>query len=176
MAEKHIIDPDGDCVLRLQRVVTIASENKGVTGEDEGARDLDIDVENANTVDDDSTAESSKALTELHDVVLLVSSKHMMLASPVFKAMFQHRFREGEELHQTGMVVVSLPEDNPDKFLMLVNIIHCRGADVPLKISPEDLCDLAILVDKYEMHSAVKFVSNVWVLAWRKRILQLQYR
>ncbi|KAB8301315.1 hypothetical protein EYC80_003196 [Monilinia laxa] len=171
MSEGNIIDPDGDCIFCLQRVVKTSTESERIEEENEAAQDLDANIENLRILDDDdddeSIAESSKTINQLQEVKFLVSSKHMMLVSPVFKAMFRHKngFKEGEELHAAGIVNVSLPDDNPDAFLMLVNIIHCLDAEIPLVINLQRLCDFAVLVDKYRMHGAVRILSSIWIEA-----------
>lgn len=88
-----------------------------------------------------------------------------MLVSPVFKAMFRYPngFKEGKKLHTTGLINVPLPDDNPDAFLLLVNIIHCLDTEVPLVINLQSLCDFAVLVDKYQMHDAVAIISSIWI-------------
>ncbi|KAI9645549.1 hypothetical protein NHQ30_006291 [Ciborinia camelliae] len=150
MAEQYIIDPDGDCIFHLQRIVEQPSS------ENEWAKNIEIGI-----------AEGSSTTTDIQEVEFLVSSKHMMLASPVFKAMFQHSrgFKEGEELHSTGTVNIELPDDDPDAFLILANIVHCRDSQVPLAMALSDVCYFSILVDKYQMQDAVKIVSCVWIKA-----------
>ncbi|RAL60358.1 hypothetical protein DID88_000134 [Monilinia fructigena] len=161
MSERNIIDPDGDCIFCLQRVVNTYTESERIEVENEAAQDLD----DGDDDDNESILENSKTTAELQEVKFLVSSKHMMLVSPVFRAMFRHKngFKDGEELHAAGIVNVPLPDDNPDAFLMLLNIIHCQDAKIPLAINLQSLCDLAVLVDKYRMHGAVRIVSNIWI-------------
>lgn len=119
--ERLIFDPDGDLRLRLRYI-----EEK----------DEDKEVKNNNTVPflgnfSDTTSESSAepvtepvftpikyGLSELKEgdaikeVEMLVSAKHLMLASPVFYAMFKYNFLEGDTLRSTGRVEVPLPDDD----------------------------------------------------------------
>ncbi|KAF7863214.1 hypothetical protein EAF04_007296 [Stromatinia cepivora] len=163
MAEKHMIDADGDCIFHLQRKtktsIKTSNEHEEVEGEGETQNIYNDEGDQENN-DDESTDE-----VEFEEVIFQVSSKHMMLASPAFKAMFQHTdgFKEGEELHTEGTVHVPLPDDNPDAFLILANIIHCRDAQIPQKLSLSALCDFAILVEKYCMQDAVTIVSFIWI-------------
>jgi hypothetical protein len=59
-------------------------------------------------------------------VNLLVSSKHMILASSVFAAMLKVDYKEGSTLESKGKVEISLPDEEPDLFAILLNIIHGR--------------------------------------------------
>jgi hypothetical protein len=97
-------------------------------------------------------------------VHMLVSSKYMMLASPVFKAMLQTRtFEEGRKLSAAGKVEVPLPEDNPTAFEIVLNIIHGRNKHVPRVLSLELLTSVSLLVDKYQMAEAVECFSDTWI-------------
>ncbi len=99
-------------------------------------------------------------------VHMLVSSKHMMLASPVFKAMLQtSTFEEGRKLNAAGKVEVPLPEDNPTAFEVVLNIIHGRNKLVPRVLSLELLTSVSLLVDKYQMAEAVECFSDTWIRA-----------
>ena len=97
-------------------------------------------------------------------VHMLVSSKHMMLASPVFKAMLQaSTFKEGQTLSAAGKVEVPLPEDDPNAFEVVLNIIHGRNKLVPRVLSLEMLTSVSLLVDKYQMAEAVQCFSDTWI-------------
>jgi hypothetical protein len=98
------------------------------------------------------------------DVHIRVSSNHMMLASPVFKAMLQHgNFKEGRELGTNGSVNVPLPDDNPEAFLVLLHVIHGRNRLVPRQVSMELMTRISNLVDKYQMVEAVEAFSCSWI-------------
>lgn len=98
------------------------------------------------------------------EVHMLVSAKHMMLASPVFRAMLRlDNFKEGKTLQSTGKVEVSLPDDDPAAFAVLLNIVHGRTRKVPRTIDLELLAGISILVDKYQMHEVVEMYSDAWI-------------
>ncbi|PQE27475.1 BTB POZ domain-containing protein [Rutstroemia sp. NJR-2017a BVV2] len=146
--EKHIIDPDGDCFLLLQ--------------EKEKAEFTNVQASIAEN--DDDLIHEPIIIVAKH-VQLQVSAKHLMLASPVFKAMLRDkdRFKEGEELHTTGTVRIDLPDDEPHPFVILMYAIHCQSALVPRDVQTETLYMLALQVDKYQMHNAVKLSSDMWI-------------
>ncbi|PQE15497.1 BTB POZ domain-containing protein [Rutstroemia sp. NJR-2017a WRK4] len=150
--EKHIIDPDGDCFLLLQEKEKSESNNhQASVAEVQEPNDGDLIHEPVTKV--------------AKRVELQVSAKHLMLASPVFKVMLREkdRFKEGEDLHNTGTVRIDLPDDEPLPFRILMNVIHCRSALVPKEVKPKTLYKLALLVDKYQMHDAVNLCSEIWI-------------
>ncbi|KAA8574626.1 hypothetical protein EYC84_003877 [Monilinia fructicola] len=107
---------------------------------------------------------------ELREIHMLVSSKHMVLVSPVFKAMLQwSNFKEGYAAKAHGKVEVPLPDDDPDAMRILVDIVHCHHKDVPRKVKLGLLTHLAVLVDKYQLHDAVQIYSDMWISHAKKR-------
>ncbi|KAJ5041068.1 uncharacterized protein L3040_005623 [Drepanopeziza brunnea f. sp. 'multigermtubi'] len=97
-------------------------------------------------------------------VDMLVSSKHLRLASPVFKAMLQGSFREGQALQSTGKAEVPLPDDDPAAFKILLDIVHGFPSKVPRSVDLSTLANLSILVDKYRMLEVVSvYVKSFWV-------------
>ncbi|KAE9378226.1 hypothetical protein N431DRAFT_328915 [Stipitochalara longipes BDJ] len=141
-------DPDGDLVLVLSRPSNTkkAASEKAAKG---SARPLN------NKRKRGSSAPSAPAV-ELEKVNMIVSSKHMVLASPVFKAMLApESFREGLERNTTGQMEVELPDDDEVVMVVALNIIHGRNRLVPKHVDLDMLAKLAILVDKYQMVEAV---------------------
>jgi len=115
------------------------------------------------TADDSVTnAASEQSKQDNQKSQFLISSKHMMLVSPVFRAMLQPGFKEGTMLQSEGKVEVSLP-DHAGAFTILIDIIHCRLKRVPLKVDLHMLLEIAILVDKYQMYEVVDVFSDIWV-------------
>lgn len=106
-----------------------------------------------------------------HDIVLrlngydlLVSSKVLSLASPVFEAMFKPHFKEGVEHHlQLGEpLILHLPEDDLEATTLFCQITHHRW-DFPRTPSPLCLENLAIFCDKYICASCVTSYGTVWI-------------
>lgn len=84
-----------------------------------------------------NTNNSEEVAPELPDIAvhMLVSSKHMMLASPVFRAMLRpDTFKEGQTLQAAGKLEVSLPDDDPVALVVLLNIIHGQTRKVPRRV------------------------------------------
>ena len=97
---------------------------------------------------------------------LLVSSKVLTLASPVFEAMFNSRFKEGLSHYPTsGKPPIPLPDDNAEAVTILCNAIHYRTNEVPNKLASACLENLAIICDKYDCTSALAPWSAMWLQA-----------
>ena len=62
---------------------------------------------------------NSKDNTASKQIRMRVSSKHLMLASLVFKAKFQGEFKEGNTLRSSGFVEKQLLDDHPAAWLIL---------------------------------------------------------
>ncbi|PVH85234.1 hypothetical protein DL98DRAFT_409677 [Cadophora sp. DSE1049] len=101
--------------------------------------------------------------TEVSDVRMQVSSKHLAMASPVFKAMLAHGFAEGEALRTQGKVEIPLPDDDPEAMAVLLDIIHGRSRRVPREVSVTQLALLAIVIDKYHSHEVAEVYSDIWL-------------
>jgi hypothetical protein len=151
----HSFDSDGDLMLILskpQKTENAASQDatRGTTGPSSNKRKRDVAIQ-------------SIPVTEVEKIRMVISSKHMILASPVFKAMLQPgRFREGLERNAAGHMEVHLPDDN-QAVVIVLNLIHGRNRVVPKQVDLEILTRLATLVDKYQMVEAVESLSDTWI-------------
>ena len=76
--------------------------------------------------------------------------------------MLSRTFQEGNTLHQQGKLEITLEEDDLDAFETIMNIIHHRK-DIPKRLEPWQLANIAVLVDKYEFHDAVRFFMDFWI-------------
>jgi BTB/POZ domain len=92
---------------------------------------------------------------------LLVSSKALSIASPVFKTMFNSRFIEGTMVRSVqNPLKLPLPEDDPDAVAALVESLHFSakrkflGYDVELEVV--QLCD------KYDCTTSLYGLSGPW--------------
>ena len=186
--EIHTFDPDGDLLLILSRptpkeppskcelsadgAIHTPTESEAPGNTEEGATGTAAQEQSTGEEAAGSSAGSFSNPTlggddesegrESDEVVnMLVSSKHMMLASPVFKAMLQRStFKEGTKLSSAGKVEVPLPDDNPTAFIIVLDVIHGRNKRVPRKMDLEMLARISVIVDKYQMAEAVESYSD----------------
>lgn len=88
-----------------------------------------------------------------------VSSKVLSVGSPVFRALFDGRFLEGQNLSSTEPPKLSFTEDNVDAMACLCRRLH--WLEEPLGPIPIDLMfDLAILADKYDCCGVLNFYTG----------------
>lgn len=85
---------------------------------------------------------------------LLVCSKILSVASSVFAAIFSPRFHEAE---------VPLLNDPPLAVETIANILHFRHSLVPTTISFDDLFDIALVADKYDLAPALGPWRQIWL-------------
>lgn len=142
-SETLIFDPRGDVVLILER-------KPG---------------DSPATADSSTTEGSSSGIDALPSkpVNMLVSSGHMSLASTVFAAMLKPHFLEGSTLKSKGRVEISLPDDEPDMFTILLNIVHGRTKKVPRQFNLRQLTEISVLVDKYQMQEVAGAFVEIWI-------------
>ena len=96
---------------------------------------------------------------------LLVSSKVLSLASPVFAPMLKGPFKEGikPKLTSNEPSAISLPGDDADAFILLCNIVHFRSEVIPQKLDISCLEKITIICDKYQCTGAVTSYSILWI-------------
>lgn len=101
-------------------------------------------------------AESITQQTEPEDdeIHYLVSSRHLMLASPWFKRLLStEEYAEGSK-ESDGLYHIPASEWDEQALLILLNIFHVRTRQVPATVSLEMLAKIAVLVDYYELENA----------------------
>lgn len=161
--EREIREDEEEENGEFQGDVAVTPESNGVdvVNEVDSTSDESQDLALYASHEEDTLSQGKGPHTLVH---MLVSSKHLMLASPVFKAMLQPgSFEEGRKLSAAGKVEVPLPEDDPTAFEVVLNIIHGRNKLVPRVLSLELLTSVSLLVDKYQMAEAVECFSDNWI-------------
>ncbi|EFR04839.1 hypothetical protein MGYG_07842 [Nannizzia gypsea CBS 118893] len=141
--EVHRLDPNGEVTLLMTRFVQYTDDG-------------------SNCQDPEDSCEMEANSPHEEEISICVSSRHLILASPVFRAMLEHRFGESQALRAVGSVEIPLPDDDPDAFLIVLNIIHGHLRQVPLQVDLQMLTQLAILVDKYELHERTEVFAGFW--------------
>ncbi|KAG6207398.1 hypothetical protein E4U35_001011 [Claviceps purpurea] len=103
------------------------------------------------------------------EVKFRLSSRHLALASPVFKAMLNRPWRwraPSSDWSENGCPVrceLTVADWDDELFLMLMNIIHGRNALVPLSIDLTTLMKMSILVGHYQCQEVTQFVVGLWI-------------
>lgn len=101
-----------------------------------------------------------------------VSSPHLALISPVFKAMLQRdNYQKGATLQSEGCVEIQLPDDDPKAFTVMLNILYFRHKSVPDTINLHDLVQITVLIDKYQVvPESVEVYTTKWLSSLQKRM------
>ncbi|KAF4209119.1 hypothetical protein CNMCM8927_007486 [Aspergillus lentulus] len=165
----HILDPDGDLVLvfsvtNRQTVIlngNIAQEpSKQVTAADSQTSGSSNQPAAAEQI---GQQETSKDANEDQQVHVRVSSKHLALASPVFRRMLSGPWQEAQNLAAGDRSEIETECWNVGAMLILMNIIHGRGPKVPREITLNALAEIAVLVVYYECYEAVDVMAEIWM-------------
>lgn len=108
-------------------------------------------------------------LLEEGTVQFQVSSSVLCLASPVFHAMLgaNGKFKESKSLRERKdgepPTEITLRDDNADALAVIFRILHHQHDSVPKSLSEENLWQIAILVDKYDLREATKLWVDLWI-------------
>ncbi|EFE32510.1 uncharacterized protein ARB_00695 [Trichophyton benhamiae CBS 112371] len=94
-----------------------------------------------------------------------VSSKHLALASPVFKSILSTSWPESATITEKGSVVVSADGWDVKAFKLFLRILHCQHNLIPRKVSIEMLAKIALITDYYECKFVLAFFSEAWIRA-----------
>ncbi|VUC21287.1 unnamed protein product [Clonostachys rosea] len=100
---------------------------------------------------------------------LVVSSKVLSVASPVFKAMFCGEFSEGARLaakEGPAPFQLPLPDDDGDAMLLLCKLLHFAIDDVPDLPGLDLLAKLAEVCDRYQCTAVLRHCGNCWARNW----------
>ena len=121
----------------------------------------DGDHPNDGPPEPDNDTSTDYSSVEQGEVRIRLSSKHLTLASPVFKKMLQGPWRESTV--SSGCQTVDASEWDVETTLILMNILHSRVRSVPRTISLEMLAKIAVLVDYYECYEALELFVDIWI-------------
>ncbi len=129
-------------------------------------------AENIDELDDD------EAYSLGQPVHMIVSSKHLIKVSDSFKAMLRSKYGkfEGVEiLRSQGRITVTLPDDDADAFIVLLNIIHGSMKKVSRRVNLELLTKFTILAMKHQMLEVTETFSDMWIKELAKKTLPETY-
>ncbi|CAG7561754.1 unnamed protein product, partial [Fusarium equiseti] len=96
------------------------------------------------------------------EVEMLVSGKHLELASSIFKTMITGPFVEGK-VNSAGIRQITASNWDPEAFKIILNIIHGYHRDVPRSLSLEMLAKVTMIVDYYECNECVELYIDMWL-------------
>ena len=116
-------------------------------------------------IDDDGDV-----LVQTKSKELLVSSKILALASPVFKAMFNSNFLEGNTVRSVqDPLNLPLPDDDPDALAVLFHALHFSSKRTFLNLEANLQLLVARLSDKYQCTASISGESERWLRSLSER-------
>ena len=102
---------------------------------------------------------------------ILVSSKILGLASPVFSAMLNSVFKEGQVSRSSQHPLnLPLPDDDPDALAGLFRAWHFSAQRDQLFPSIDTQLEMAVLADKYDCAISIQITGKYWLLTARDEI------
>lgn len=64
---------------------------------------------------------------------------------------------------EDGCFKISTENWDSEAMLIVLRAIHNRTKDIPRKVTLEMLCNIAMLVDYYELQDSLQFYGSVWI-------------
>jgi len=148
------IDPNGDTLLKLKDIrwelpqwideATRFAPPVDVTG-------LALEDTEAEVADEDDQR------TEPEEVHFLVSSRQLRLVSTYFDAMFKRDFAESVADSTDGKYHIWATEWNPEALEWLMKVAHARSPGVRSYYNIDELVQMALIVDYYDIHELPYF-------------------
>lgn len=172
----HVMDPAGDVVLTLVwfkggSSVPSNSDNSsthstcspdGSEGSDSPSspepEDPDRDEVGASV---EQQAEGSE-LPERQSTTFRLSSRHLILASPVFRAELTGGWKEGI-VSDNGDRHLLLEGFDPKALEIVLDVIHGRYRRIPKTISLETLVGVATIAHYYGVHEPLQLLAPIWI-------------
>jgi hypothetical protein len=106
------------------------------------------------------------------DIVLVVGEDHaqihassqlLCVASKPFSKMLGPHFKEGQPHAASTEKEIPLPADKPSAIRIMCNIIHHQIDGTGPVPTAAELCDLAIVADKYDCTRATGLAAKAWI-------------
>ncbi|KAM0376583.1 hypothetical protein ACHAPY_007128 [Fusarium culmorum] len=126
-------------------------------------------------VQDWDYGETCQLPLEKIDIRMLVSGKHLELASPIFKAMLTGPFTEGTT-DSSGVRRITASDWDPQAFYIVLSIMHGYHRDVPRSISLDLLVKVAIVVNYYDCLESVEVYTDIWLEAFESELPEVYGR
>ncbi|RKL37918.1 hypothetical protein BFJ72_g7378 [Fusarium proliferatum] len=93
---------------------------------------------------------------------MLVSGKHLELASPIFRTMVTGPFAEGKA-DSSGFRLITASDWDPEAFKIVLTIMHGYNRDIPKSLSLEMLVKVAMIVNYYDCLESVELYADIWL-------------
>jgi hypothetical protein len=101
-------------------------------------------------------------------VTFLVSSYHLILASPVFKAMLNGGWHEGNK--KDGRFRIRAEDWDVEALTIAMNILHSHYRRVPKTVTLKMLAKISVIVDYYKIQEAFQPMVLLWMPSLESRM------
>ncbi|KAH7029903.1 uncharacterized protein B0I36DRAFT_412376 [Microdochium trichocladiopsis] len=122
----------------------------------------DLEINGDKHIACDSTAPSEHSGSG--GLRLLVSSKHLCLASSTFRLMLSGPWLEGSKT-ETGNRTVQASDCDAEALVIVLDIMHGKHFAMPQTVDLELLANIACVVDYYDCHEVVEPFVDQWIKA-----------
>lgn len=156
----NTMDPDGDVILKLEYPNDpFALDSDSALSKYERPSSILFSPQNAK----EELGEADKT----EPITFRVSSRHLALASPVFKSALTGGWKES--IKTEGEFQIDSQGWDTTALTIFLNTIHCQYRQVPRSLELEMLAKVAVIVDYYAAHQAMEILSSAWVdnLRWQ---------
>ncbi|KAK4161741.1 hypothetical protein QBC43DRAFT_346431 [Cladorrhinum sp. PSN259] len=159
----YTVDPDGDVILKLEYPNDpFAPEGGGTPARTQkpNSNALAKGDSSLNTSSSQVIAKPKEADTT-EPVTFRVSSRHLILASPVFKSALTRGWKES--VKTKGEFRISSQGWDATALGIFLNAIHCQYKQVPRLLELEMLAKVAVIVDYYAANQAMEILGPIWI-------------
>ncbi|KAG4284799.1 hypothetical protein FPRO04_05181 [Fusarium proliferatum] len=94
--------------------------------------------------------------------ILHVDSNALCRASKVFRAMLRGHFSDSKPANDLHRWEVKLPENDPEAFVVLMDVVHANFDHAPLNLKPQELYNICVLTNKYDMTKTLRPMATAW--------------
>ncbi|KAL6703036.1 hypothetical protein ACN47E_010312 [Coniothyrium glycines] len=188
----YIIDPFADTIIYLKRPCSdFAPWDPAFDSDQEDPRSAESSLSDQDSCLGDSPIlstpqreEDAVAASKLvvcsgeldAEVQYHVSSRHLMMASSVFRsALSKDGFLESERCGAYNMFHIKTEGWDAEAFLLILNIFHLQNKLVPRVVTLEMLAKVAVLVDYYDCGEALELFTEMWIERIKQSILVPEY-
>jgi len=172
----QVVDPDGDVILELESPNDLFASECGSTAPD-GSRSAGPTSTALDKIDSpDAAAELGENGASIPvTFTFRVSSRHLALASPVFKSALTGGWKESTKI-EGGLRTIKTQGWDATALGIFLNAIHGQCKKVPRTLTLEMLAKIAVIIDYYAAHETMEILSTVWIGNLRGQLTTLRDR
>ncbi|KAF4473343.1 het-d [Fusarium agapanthi] len=167
------IDPNGDTLIIISYLAVptqradepVAAKEPAAAVEplavEEPVAAYELDHTDGHSTISTHCHEGDESISELR---LMVSKKHLTVASQRARAMFQRDYRETRKTEVDGLYHWKIgPLFDPEALRIVMKVIHAQAQDLPDEVTLQMIVLIAEVVNDLQCHNALSFFVKVWI-------------